>query len=226
MLIIDAESQVRAAHARSVGLRGMLPFGRPSVFALNETLDPNVPAITGFLNRYGSRPFLVFGFTFLAWKFVHAAAEMKLDFTNATLIHTGGWKTLSERSVSNEHFKIACRMLVNLRRVFNFYGMAEQLGSVFLEGEDGFLYAPLCGDVIVRDPKTWRPAAFNEPGVLQVLSAVPVSYPGHSLLTEDLAVIHGVDDGPCGRRGKYFSIVGRLPRAELRGCGDIPAVVA
>ena len=61
------------------------------------------------------------------------------------------------------------------------------------------------------------------PGVLQVLSLLPLSYPGHSVLTEDLGIIHGIDDSSGGRHGKYFSVLGRIPKAELRGCSDIHA---
>lgn len=38
------------------------------------------------------------------------------------------------------------------------------------------------------------------------------------LLTEDLGVVHGVDDGTWP--GKRFSVLGRLPHAEARGCSD------
>ena len=60
----------------------------------------------------------------------------------------------------------------------------------------------------------------GEQGIVQVLSPLPGSYPGHSLLTEDTGVLLGEDDCPCGRLGKYFSIIGRIPRAEIRGCSD------
>ena len=63
-------------------------------------------------------------------------------------------------------------------------------------------------------------ASHGEEGVLQVLSPLPRSYPGHSLLTEDLGVLLGEDDCPCGRKGKYFKVTGRVPRAEVRGCSD------
>ncbi len=52
------------------------------------------------------------------------------------------------------------------------------------------------------------------------MSVLPVSYPGHSLLTEDEGVLEGVDNCPCGRKGKYFKITGRLKHAVLRGCSD------
>jgi hypothetical protein len=49
---------------------------------------------------------------------------------------------------------------------------------------------------------------------------LPTSYPGHSILTEDLGVIHGIDDDPGGWLGKRFSLMGRVPRTQLRGCSD------
>ena len=60
----------------------------------------------------------------------------------------------------------------------------------------------------------------GEKGLIQVVSQLPESYPGHSLLTEDEGVILGEDDCPCGRKGKYFEIKGRIKNAEIRGCSD------
>src|SRR4029077_15795074 len=88
---------------------------------------------------------------------------------------------------------------------------------------DGYLYPPNFADVIVRDPVTLDPLPPGKIGVLQVLSALPRGYPGHSLLTEDLGVVHHLDEPTCGRMGKAFSVVGRIPRAELRGCSDVIA---
>ncbi|MNL61744.1 Acyl-protein synthetase, LuxE [compost metagenome] len=92
-----------------------------------------------------------------------------------------------------------------------------------MECEEGNLHAPDYADVLVRDPLTLEPVVFGHPGLIQVLSTLPRSYPGHSLLTEDLGTIHGEDDCPCARLGKYFSVAGRLPAAELRGCSDTHA---
>jgi hypothetical protein len=143
-----------------------------------------------------------------------------LDLSQGILIHSGGWKKLQQMAVTNTEFKRRFRESTGLHRIFNFYGMVEQVGSVFLEGEDGYLYPPNFADVIVRDPINWKEAPVGTVGVIQVLSLLPLSYPGHSLLTEDLGVIHGIDDSTCGRMGKRFSVIGRVPRAELRGCSD------
>ena len=102
----------------------------------------------------------------------------------------------------------ALREHLGIERVFNYYGMVEQGGSIFMECEHGHLHAPVFADVIVRDPITLAPLGPGQTGVLQVLSALPVSYPGHSLLTEDLGSLDGAG----------FRLAGRAPEADLRGC--------
>ena len=74
--------------------------------------------------------------------------------------------------------------------------------------------------MIVRRAIDFQSANIGEKGIIQVVSAIPESYPGHSLLTEDEGMIEGVDDCPCGRLGKYFKVIGRLKDAQIRGCSD------
>ena len=59
-----------------------------------------------------------------------------------------------------------------------------------------------------------------QPYDIQVLTPMAWSYPGHSVLTEDKGMIVGEDDCPCGRKGKYFKVFGRIKNAEIRGCSD------
>ena len=72
--------------------------------------------------------------------------------------------------------------------------------------------------------RIFAPCAVGEPGILEVVSLLPRSYPGHCLLTEDEGRLLGEDDCPCGRKGKYFEVLGRLANAEIRGCSDTYAV--
>ena len=100
--------------------------------------------------------------------------------------------------------------------------MVEQIGSIFVEGDDGLLYPPNYSHVIVRNPETFEPCEVGEEGLVQVLSLIPRSYPGHSLLTEDIGVVEKVSD--TGRfTGSGLRILGRLKKAELRGCSDVIA---
>jgi hypothetical protein len=227
MLLIESPSLIkdrRQISARAAGLLGMMNFGRDHVYALDERLELDLEAVQGFLARFGHEPFLMFGFTFVAWRyFLLRLAGLGVDLSNGILIHSGGWKKLQEEAVGPEELRRRFLAETGLSRIYNFYGMVEQVGSVYLEGEDGYLYPPNFADVIVRHPVTLEELPPGEVGILQVLSVLPESYPGHSLLTEDLGVIHAVDSSSCGRHGKAFSVIGRLPRAELRGCSDVIA---
>jgi hypothetical protein len=222
MLLVDTKSLLkdrRSFSARGAGVLGMATFGRDHVWALDDEGLVDLPAIRAFLQKHGDAPFLIFGFTYLVWLHLYEVArEHGLDLSNGTLVHSGGWKKLVDRAVSPEEFRTRLAG-VGLTRTHNFYGMVEQIGTIFLEGPSGgSLYCPDFADVVVRDPQTWAELPPGRPGVLEVVSTLPTSYPGHVLLTEDLGVVHGIDDGDWP--GKRFSVLGRLPRAEARGCSD------
>jgi phenylacetate-coenzyme A ligase PaaK-like adenylate-forming protein len=73
----------------------------------------------------------------------------------------------------------------------------------------------------VRDPLTLKPVKVGERGLIQVCSALPTSFPGFLLLTEDTAEVISYDSCPCGRQGTSFRFAGRVPKAEVRGCGNL-----
>ena len=107
---------------------------------------------------------MLFGFTFLVWQFVQKAnaAGVSLRFpAGSLLIHGGGWKKLQDRKVDNDTFKAALRATFGLERVHNYYGMVEQVGSIFFECEAGWLHTPAYADVDrtraheLRAPAAW-----------------------------------------------------------------------
>lgn len=225
MLILDSRTVLGGSgriNARAAGILGLMRFGRDHVFALNEAMECDATAIDGFLSRHGRGPFLMFGFTFMVWAhFFEAIRHRGLDLSQGILVHGGGWKAMIDRRVDNAEFRTAFQTATGLRRIHDFYGMAEQMGTLFVEGDDGLLYAPDFADIIIRDPVTLAPLPVGETGVIQVLSLVPRSYPGNSVLTEDMGIVVHVDQpASAGRLGKAFRVLGRVPQAEIRGCGD------
>ena len=98
--------------------------------------------------------------------------------------------------------------------------MAEQAGSIFMECECGHLHASDYSGILFRRAADFSLCDVGEWGIIQVLSTLPKSYPGHSILTEDEGRMLGVDDCPCGRKGAYFEVAGRLKHAQIRGCSD------
>ena len=124
------------------------------------------------------------------------------------------------QAVSGKVFAQRLREVCGLEKIYDYYGMVEQTGCSYIQCEHGHLHASIYSDVIVRDPADLSVCPVGKPGIVQVLSLIPESYPGHSLLTEDEGVLLGEDDCACKRKGKYFRITGRLKHAEIRGCSD------
>lgn len=112
---------------------------------------------------------------------------------------------------------------VGIENVINYYGMVEQTGTLFYECEEGNLHTNEQITVIPRDPETLEVdySVGDHLRVAQVVSTLPTSYPGHSILTEDLVTVKAASGGcACGRAGLAFHVVGRIQAADARGCSD------
>ncbi len=229
MIIIDCPSVVKNRamfSARGAGILGFSIFGSKKVYALDNDMKLDVEGIKAFLETYKNQKILLFGFTFMIWQhFYKELLRLKAEGTafnlsNGILIHGGGWKKLISEAVSHDEFHKCMEDVCGLYDIHDYYGMVEQTGCIYMECECGHLHASNFSDVVIRRPLDFSEANIGETGIIQVVSTLPESYPGHSLLTEDEGVIEGIDDCPCGRRGKYFKINGRLKNAEIRGCSD------
>jgi len=226
MVVLDHPGVLRerdSYSARGAGILGMLQFGYRPFYALREDMSLDVEGLRGYLDTMRGRRLLLFGFTWMVWQYFVGAIEragLAFDLSHGILVHSGGWKRLRDSAVSPEAFRTRLFELTALPSVVNFYGMVEQVGSVYFENEQHHLQTPIFSEVIVRDPVTLAPLGTGQPGLIQVLSCLPTSYPGHSLLTEDLGVIRGVDLPDSGMNGRCFDVIDRVPRAELRGCSD------
>jgi len=226
MLVIDSPSVLRDRHAfsaRGAGILGFSLFGQDVTYALDEKMKLDLKSIEAFLARHSGQDIFIFGFTFMIWLYFCQALltkNIQLHIERGILLHGGGWKKLQDQSVTNEHFSKILADCAGVKRVVNYYGMVEQTGSIYLQCEYGKLHTPIFSDIVIRDPNDFHQMGIGETGLIETLSLIPLSYPGHALLTEDLGRIEGVDDCPCGRLGKYFAVEGRLPKAEMRGCSD------
>lgn len=229
MIILDCPSVVKNRlmfSARGAGILGFSIFGAKKIYALDDDMKLDVEALKEFIEKYKGQKIFLFGFTFMVWQhFYKELVRLKeeginFDLSNGVLIHGGGWKKLISEAVSPEEFHDRLKEVCGLDSIHDYYGMVEQTGCIYMQCQCGHLHASIFSDVIIRKPKDFSVADIGERGIIQVVSAIPESYPGHSLLTEDEGEILGEDDCPCGRKGKYFKIYGRLQNAEIRGCSD------
>ena len=229
MIIIDCPGVLKNRtmfSARGAGILGFSVFGSKKIYALDDDMKLDIEGLKEFLIQNKGQKILLFGFTFMIWQHFYKellrlkAEGISFDLSDGVLIHGGGWKKLISEAVSHDEFHKKLDDVCGLKDIHDYYGMVEQTGCIYMECECGKLHASNFSDVIIRRPFDFTEADIGERGIIQVVSTIPESYPGHSLLTEDEGEVLGVDDCPCGRKGKYFKIYGRLKNAELRGCSD------
>ena len=209
--------------ARGAGIIGFSMYGRNIFYALDENMKLDIEGLEQYLSDHAHEKILLFGYTYMIWQYVVRKMEennCKLNIENGVLFHVGGWKKLKIQSVDNETFNFRLRKRLGNLEIHNYYGMAEQLGSIYIECEYGHMHCSNYSDVIIRNPKDFSVQRIGEKGLIELVSVLPTSYPGHIILTEDEGEILGEDDCPCGRHGKYFKIHGRVKNAEIRGCSD------
>lgn len=228
MLILDSSNVVKNRNlftARGAGILGFSMFGSEKIYALDDLMELNIPLIKEFLKKHRGETIFMFGFTFMIWQHFYKqlfATGYIPDLSKGVLIHGGGWKKLISESVSPFEFKQSLKDICGIipANVHDYYGMVEQTGTIYMECECGHLHTSIFSDILIRRPTDFSLAEVGEKGIVEVVSILPESYPGHILLTEDEGVLLGEDNCSCGRKGKYFRIEGRLKNAEIRGCSD------
>ncbi len=226
----DLKGSASALGARGAAIQGLQPFASAVTHCLSldekGDLKLELDRLTEFAKDRQDSEVLVYGFTFILWNHLVKpllSEGITLNLPKARILHSGGWKRLQDQAVEKEVFnrELARTFGCSPDRVVDFYGMVETVGVIYPDCPEGNKHAPSFGDVIVRDPLTLEPVAPGEYGIVQVCSVLPTSFPGHLLLTEDCAQVMAYDGCPCGRRGISFRFAGRIPKAELRGCGNL-----
>jgi phenylacetate-coenzyme A ligase PaaK-like adenylate-forming protein len=186
--------------------------------------NPNESELAHLINLSAAKndPPLIFGFTYNVWKLIGALEGRGVSnaLPNSTILHGGGWKKLQDKRVSSEEFGDRAREVLGVSRVTNYYGLVEQTGSIFMECKNGNMHEPENGALLIRDESTLKPLGPGRSGFIQVISTLQKSYPGHSVLTEDLGLWIEASDCGCENPGRILKVIGRAKGAEIRGCSD------
>jgi len=231
-LVVDTPGYLRGGDlgARGAAIQGLQPFASETTHCLNLSEQGELlldrTKLSEFAKRHKDTELLVYGFTFILWNHLVKPLNVDgitLDLPKARIMHSGGWKRLQDQAVEKTVFnrELARVFGCSPDRITDFYGMVETVGVIYPDCSEGNKHGPVFGDVIVRNPLTLEPVAVGQHGIVQVCSILPTSFPGHLLLTEDMAQVISYDGCPCGRRGISFRFAGRIPKAELRGCGNL-----
>jgi len=185
-LVLDSKKVLRDRamfSARGAGILGFSIFASQTFYALDENMVLDLDGVRRFLDTHGGGPVLLFGFTYMVWKHLVQALEARgerLDIPEGILIHGGGWKKLAGDAVSPAEFKARVRKATGVGRVYDYYGMAEQTGCIYMECPWGHLHASIWSDVIFRRPSDFGVRSHPSPlPTAQVLSRALPAHRGY-----------------------------------------------
>ena len=225
MLVIDSNPFFNrsAFDAKVAAYNGFSIFAQNVTYLLNKKKEIDYDILNNFLKKFSNKKFLIFGFTNNIYEYLYYKLKKNFidnSFENSILIHGGGWKKMEQIAVNNLVFRKNLKSKLNINKILNYYGLIEQTGSIFFECEycNSFITS-IYSDILIRDDN-WKVVDDEKKGYVQLFSLLPRSYPGHSILTEDIGQIVK-NDCRCKMFGKRFLIHGRKKTAELRGCSDV-----
>lgn len=233
-LVMDIDprsSYKKLLGARFAAVTGYLRFANKTGYFLkadeNNVSYFDVDGIQEYVKALDAdKPVVVFGFTYILYQHVmqsieNAGIQIQLP-KGSKIIHIGGWKKLESEKISKELFndRLSKCFGIHPTDVIDIYGFTEQMGLNYPDCECGWKHTSSYVRVLVRDTVTREILPPGKEGLLEFVTPVPHSYPGNAVLTDDLGII---DADSClqGRAGVRFKIVGRMKKAEVRGCGDI-----
>tara|TARA_B100000767_G_C19771275_1_gene540161 strand:+ start:2228 stop:3241 length:1014 start_codon:yes stop_codon:yes gene_type:complete len=227
MLIVDSKPEKinqRSFDAKRAAVIGFSTFGKNYTYLLNSKKEIDYKVLNNFLKDNQSQDFLIFGFTSAIYSCFYNNINFKNvigNFKNGIVLHGGGWKKMNQIKVSNQLFKKNLFLKNKFKKIINYYGLIEQTGSIFIECQKCLCFnTNEFSEILIRD-KNFNIIKNGQKGYIQLLSLLPKSYPGHSILTEDVGEIVKNKRCSCQSLGKQFLVHGRVENSEIRGCSDV-----
>lgn len=228
MIICDKKPDIKnklSFDASVAAHLGFSIFGKEIFYLLNQKGQINYRGLNKYLKKYINESKFIFGFTYNIYlnflrNFLNSKINKKL-FNNSIILHGGGWKKLIDLKIDDTDFKKKLQKKFGLNKICNYYGMIEQIGSIFIECDYcNCFHETDYTKILIRD-ENLNEINSEKTGLVQLISILPDSYPGNSILTEDLGYL--VKSKKCiyqKTNEKIFKIIGRVNYSEIRGCSD------
>lgn len=212
--------------ARFAGMAGYLLGASKKIYCLSRNNKKIVENFNDLIFSFqrDKKPIVIIGYTYMIFKFLLSSSNSNNFYKlpeGSKVIHFGGWKKMYDKRISKRSFNQQLMNILGVRLddIYDIYGFTEQLGTVYPSLGNNGNKIPIYSHVIIRNPDTLLPVEDGEEGLVQFLSPIPNSYPGISLLNDDIGRIVK-NNKNLNPNIIEFEITGRPDRAEPRGCGD------
>ena len=228
LLVLDRADALRekgAVSARLAAAMSLRPLASEIRFLLRDAADPEAIAWDEVASALAGGPdLLVYGFTSVLWR---AWASRPIpeplrrpSRRRASHSSTAAAGSASRRRASTRRgLRGTCWPASGPARASWTVTGSSSRSAFSIPCARRIRHAPVWADDFVRDASTLA-SLTGEPGLLQLVNVLARGAPCHNVLTEDLGrIVAG--PCPCGRSGKRFELLGRVPKAELRGCANV-----
>lgn len=133
-------------------------------------------------------------------------AELKLDFSEAIIIETGGMKG-RRKELTKEELHQELKEGLNVDYIASEYGMSELLSQAYSD-KNGIFTSPSWMKILIRDVND--ALSYEEEGKSGGINVIDLAnlYSCSFIATQDLGKI----------KGNSFQLLGRFDNADIRGC--------
>jgi Coenzyme F390 synthetase len=196
-------------------------------YALKDTgseYELNIEGIKSALIRYSKMNFPVrfMGFPAYMYFLLQALRESNIKLRlpkKSKVFLAGGWKQFfAQRVDKRELYRLIEDTLgIDEANCKEFFGAVEH-PVLYCDCKNHHFHVPVYSRVIIRDVNTFMPVENGKPGIVNLISPLVGSAPLVSIVTDDLAIMHGGEECGCGIKSPYFEILGRVGLQDIKTC--------
>jgi phenylacetate-coenzyme A ligase PaaK-like adenylate-forming protein len=168
-------------------------------------------------------PVRIFGFPAFLWftlERMHAMGLPALQLHPESLLSLGGgWKTHINQAIDKItlYQRVGEQLGIPDNRCRDGYGAVEH-PVPYIECSNHHFHLTSYGRVYIRHTETLSVQPYGAAGFLQLVSPYITSCPAHSVIMNDLAVLHPADSCGCGLATDWFEFLGRAGVSKSRSC--------
>ena len=216
----------KAVAKTAYGFTCMAP-ARSRTYALKEkdgVYTLNLEEIKEKLIKFskGKTPVRIIGFPFHAYWLLNMMKEedIKCPLPKGSMIaFGGGWKQYyTERADKVTMYRLVEEVLnIPESKCREFFGAVEH-PILYCDCEKHHFHVPIYSRVIIRDVDTFEEVPHGTVGLVNLMTPLVKSAPVHSIVTDDLGILHEGSECGCGINTPYLEILGRVGMEYITTC--------
>ena len=215
------------AVAKTAYLFTFMAPAKSRIYALryqNGEYSLQLEAIKEALLKYSKKktPVRIIGFPFHAYWLLTQMKEEGLIChlpKGSVIAFGGGWKEYyTQRADKETMYRLVEEVLgIPEDKCWEFFGAVEH-PILYTTCPKHHFHVPIHSRVLIRDVDTFEPVSMGEPGLVNLLTPMVQSAPVHSIMTDDLGILHEGSTCGCGITTPYLEILGRVGMDDITTC--------